>query len=63
MSIGGIVVTVYCDGGYHEPEQLRFHDRATKTEIRDELKRRHWVMKPDGKTYCPTHQRRGGAQR
>ncbi|QUE25351.1 hypothetical protein SEA_FIZZLES_57 [Microbacterium phage Fizzles] len=63
MSIGTVTVKVYCNGGYHEPEELRFHERATKTEIRDELKRRNWVVKPGGSTYCPRHQTRGSIAR
>lgn len=63
MAVSGITVTVYCDGAFHEPEKLRFHDRVLKNDIRDKLKSMGWVMKPNGSTYCPQHQRRGGAQR
>lgn len=63
MSVSGIVVTVYCDGGFHEPEKLRFHGRATKSEILKALRSRGWVMKTDGRTFCPKDQRRGGGSR
>jgi hypothetical protein len=55
MAVSGIAVTVYCDGGYHEPETLRFHGRALKSDIAKALRERGWVSRSDGRTFCPRH--------
>lgn len=55
MAINGIAVTVYCDGGYHEPATLRFHGRALKSDITSELRSRGWKISADGETFCPQH--------
>lgn len=55
MTVTSVVVTVHCDGGFHQAEQLRFHDRAMKNDIRAELKRRGWVVRDSGETFCPSH--------
>lgn len=55
MSVSSVVVTIYCNGAFHQAEQLRFHDRAMKNDIRAELKRRGWVVRDSGETFCPAH--------
>lgn len=55
MSVSGVSVTVCCDGAFHTAEVLRFHDRAMKNDIRAELKRRGWVVRDSGETFCPFH--------
>lgn len=58
MAISEIVVTVYCNGGFHEPERLRFHDRALKSDIAKALRDRGWITRSDGSTFCSQHKAR-----
>jgi hypothetical protein len=54
--IQGIIVTVYCNGGFHPPETIRFvGERVTTAEIVAKLKSYGWTRARDGKTYCRDH--------
>lgn len=55
MAVGAITVTVYCDGDYHQAEQLRFSERVLKSDITAKLRTMGWRTSAGGKTFCPRH--------
>ena len=54
MGVGAIRVTVYCDGGYHEPGTIQFSDRVLKSDIAAKLRSLGWRVTGD-RTFCPQH--------
>jgi hypothetical protein len=57
MSVTKITVTVHCDGAFHEPEELRFSDRALKSDIEAKLRSLGWRISRTGNTFCPRHRK------